>query len=87
LLKSATPTEIENQYLVTADLTIKATTQEIEFITDVVADDETLTANAELVINRADFDVRYGSGAFFSNLGNDLISDEMELTVVLVATR
>jgi polyisoprenoid-binding protein YceI len=87
LLKSAEPTEVENQYLVTADLTIKEITKEIEFITDVVVDGEMITANADIVVDRADFDVRYGSGSFFSNLGNDLISDEMEITVVLVATR
>jgi polyisoprenoid-binding protein YceI len=87
VLKSAEMTEVENQYRVTADLTIKATTKEIEFITDVVADDQTITANAEMIVNRADFDIRYGSGTFFSNLGNDLISDDMELTIVLVATR
>jgi polyisoprenoid-binding protein YceI len=87
LLKSAEPTEVENQYLVTADLTIKEIIKEIEFITDVVVDGEMITANADIVVDRADFDVRYGSGSFFSNLGNDLISDEMEITVVLVATR
>jgi hypothetical protein len=46
-----------------------------------------LTATSELIVNRADFDVRYGSGTFFSNLGNDLISDDMEMTVTLVANQ
>jgi hypothetical protein len=40
---------------------------------------------AEIVVDRAVFDVRYGSGSFFDNLGDDLISDEMEITVNLVA--
>lgn len=87
VLKSAEMTEVENQYRVVADLTIKATTKEIEFIADVVADEQVITATAEIMVNRADFDVRYGSGSFFSNLGNDLISDDMEFTVVLVAVR
>jgi hypothetical protein len=39
------------------------------------------------VVNRADFDVRYNSAAFFSNLGDNLISDEMEMTVMLVAKK
>ena len=37
-----------------------------------------------MVFNRADFDVRYGSGSFFDNLGDDLISDEVNLKMVFV---
>lgn len=85
VLKSAEPTDVENQYTVVADLTIKETTDEITFVTDVVVGDGTIEATAEIVIDRSIYDVRYGSGSFFSNLGDDLISDEMELTVSLVA--
>lgn len=85
VIKSVTPTEVENQYAVVADLTIKETTDEIEFLTDVVVVDNQLEAVAEIIVDRAIYDVQYGSGAFFSNLGDDLISDEMELTVNLVA--
>lgn len=85
VLKSAEPTDVENQYTVVADLTIKETTDEITFVTDVVVGDSSLEATADIVIDRSIYDVRYGSGSFFSNLGDDLISDEMELTVSLVA--
>ncbi|MCB0064850.1 MAG: YceI family protein [Caldilineaceae bacterium] len=85
VIKSVTPTEVANQYAVVADLTLKETTDEIEFLTDVVVVDNQLEAVAEIVVDRAIYDVQYGSGAFFSNLGDDLISDEMELTVNLVA--
>ncbi len=85
VLKSAEPTETANQYLVKADLTIKETTKEIEFVADVTVADGTLNGTAEIIVNRADFDVRYNSGTFFSGLGDDLINDEMTLTVVLVA--
>lgn len=87
VLKSAEPTGVENQYQVKADLTIKETTKEIAFVTDVVVADDTLTGNAKIVVNRADFDVRYNSAAFFSNLGDNLISDDMEMTVTLVAKK
>ncbi len=85
VIKSAEPTDVENQYRVVGDLTVKETTAEIEFLTDVVVGDGTLEAVAEIVVDRAVFDVRYGSGSFFDNLGDDLISDEMEITVNLVA--
>ena len=52
---------------------------------DVAVADGTLNGTAEIIVNRADFDVRYNSGSFFSGLGDDLISDEMNITVVLVA--
>ncbi len=87
VLKSAEPTDVDNQYLVTADLTIKETTEEITFLTDVTVDDSTLNATANIVFDRAKFDVQYGSGSFFDNLGDDLISDEVEMTVTLVAMR
>lgn len=87
VIKSATPTEVENQYTVVADLTIKSITNEIEFVTDVVLGEGTMTATSEIIVNRADFDVRYGSGSFFSDLGDDLISDDMEMTVTLVANQ
>ena len=85
VIKSAEPTEVENQYAVVADLTIKDTTDEIAFVTDVAVDGAMLDATADIVVDRSIYDVRYGSGAFFSDLGDDLISDEMEMTVRLVA--
>ncbi len=43
-----------------------------------------VVASIDMTFNRADFDVRYGSGSFFDNLGDDLISDEVSLKMVLV---
>ncbi len=85
VIKSATPTDVENRYTVVADLTIKETTDEIEFVTDVAVGDGTLSATADIVVDRSIYDVQYGSGSFFDNLGDDLISDEMQMTVSLVA--
>ena len=85
VIKSAEPTDVENQYMVTADLTIKETTAEIQFLTDVVVGDGTLAATAEIVVDRSIYNVQYGSGSFFDNLGDDLISDEVLMTVSLVA--
>ncbi len=87
VLKSAVPSGEADQYLVTGDLTIKETTKEIEFITNVTVDDNTITANADIIIDRAEFDVQYGSGSFFSDLGDNLISDEIEMSVALVANK
>lgn len=85
VIKAVEPTAVENQYNVVADLTIKETTDEITFVTDVIVSEGALTATAAIVVDRSIFDVRYNSAAFFSGLGDNLISDEMELTVNLVA--
>ena len=43
-----------------------------------------VVASVNMSFDRADFNVRYGSGSFFDNLGDDLISDQVHLKMVLV---
>lgn len=85
VIKSAEPTGTDGQYTAVADLTMKDITNEITFVTDVTVGEGTLNATADIVVDRSQFDVRFGSGSFFDNLGDKLISDEMELTITLVA--
>ena len=40
-------------------------------------------AKADLVIDRSKFNVKYGSGTFFDNLGDRMIYDEFNLSVVI----
>ena len=75
-----------DQYAVTADLTIKEITNPIEFTATASVDGGTLTATADMVFDRSLFDVQYGSGAFFSGLGDDLINDEVEMSVEISAS-
>jgi len=70
------------EYKVVADITIKGTTKEIKFNT--VMKEGTATASIEL--DRSDFNVKYGSGSFFSNLGDKTIHDEFTLDVSLTYT-
>lgn len=73
------------EYKVTGDLTIKETTKEIKFNTVLNEVDGKNVATADITIDRSEFDVRYGSGSFFDNLGDKTIYDEFELSVNLVA--
>ena len=69
-----------NKYKIKAEMTIKDITKDIEF-------EATLKdgkANAKVVIDRSEFDVRYGSGSFFSDLGDNLIYDDFELVINMV---
>lgn len=67
-------------YTVTGDLTIKSITNPITFDMTVKGN----SATASLKIDRAKYDVRYGSGSFFDNLGDKTIYDEFDLNVNLM---
>ncbi len=71
-------------YRVSGNLTIKSSTQPIKFNAVVKKDMKGATANAAIKIDRTDFDVRYGSGSFFDNLGDKTIYDEFDLNLTLV---
>ncbi|GAB5475914.1 MAG: YceI family protein [Maribacter sp.] len=69
----------KNSYEVTGDLTIKGITKPITFDVSVYGS----KATATLKVDRAEYDVKYGSGSFFENLGDKTIYDEFDLVVDL----
>ena len=70
----------ENKYNVVADLTVKDVTESIEF--EALFNNNIATAN--ISIDRTKFDIKYGSGSFFEDLGDKIIYDNFELTVNIV---
>ncbi|PKB18124.1 YceI family protein [Flavobacterium sp. 5] len=70
-----------NTYLITGDLTIKGISNSIQFDLVVVGKNK---ATASLTINRTKYDIKYGSGSYFDDLGDKTIYDDFELNVVLV---
>ena len=68
-----------NQYKVQADITIKGKTQKVSFDATVGKD----MATAEITINRTKHDIKYGSGSFFDNLGDNMINDDFVLSINL----
>ena len=66
-------------YKIKADLTIKEITKPISF--DLKMEENSATANFQ--IDRAKYDVRYGSGSFFDNLGDNMIYDHFDVAVAL----
>ena len=69
----------KNSYEVTGDLTIKEITKPITFDVSIYGS----KATASVKVDRADYNVRYGSGSFFDNLGDKTIYDEFDLVVDL----
>ena len=76
-----------NTYHVKGDITIKGITKTIEFPSEVNLNGSQATVSAAITINRADFEVRYGSGTFFENLGDKMIYDDFTLEVSITANK
>ncbi len=68
-------------YTVKGDLTIKGKTNPIQF--DLAVDAKAGTAATTLKVDRTKYDIKYGSGSFFDNLGDKAIDDAFELAVEL----
>lgn len=69
----------KNSYEITGDLTIKGITKPVTFDVSIYGS----KATATLKVDRAEYNVRYGSGSFFDNLGDKTIYDEFDLVVDL----
>lgn len=76
-----------NKYHVTGDLTIKGITKSIEFPVEISLNGSKATASASITVDRSNFDIRYGSGSFFDDLGDKMIYDDFTLDVTLVANK
>lgn len=77
----------KNRYKVEGDITIKGITKPIKFNAFVDSKDDKVSGYAEITIDRSEFNVQYGSGSFFDNLGDKTIYDEFTLNVSIVATK
>ena len=80
-LKSGT----QNNYMISGNLTIKGISKPISFPAEVTINGDALSARADIKIDRTLWDVKFRSGKFYENLGDKLISDEIELKFDLKA--
>jgi len=69
----------KNSYTVKGDLTIKGITKPVTFVLSMFEN----KATATMKVDRSKFDVRYGSGSFFDDLGDKTIYDDFDLVVDL----
>ena len=70
---------VGNNYQMIGNMTIKGVTNEVSFQSQL--NDNIFTAI--IPIDRTQFGVKYGSGSFFSNLGDNVIKDKFDLLVTL----
>ena len=65
------------------DLTIKNISHPISFTANISESEGKIIAQSSLVFDRSIYDVKYGSGTFFEDLGDYLILDDINLEVTL----
>lgn len=80
----AIPQNTAGDYKMLGDLTIKGKTKPVKFFAKVRQEGGKQIATADIKVDRSEYDVRYGSGSFFDNLGDKTIYDEFDLSVRLV---
>jgi polyisoprenoid-binding protein YceI len=73
--------------LIKGNITIKGITQPIEIKTVFSDTKEGMRIYASITIDRTKFNLKYGSGTFFENLGDKTIYDDFDLTISLLATK
>ena len=76
-----------NMYKIVADLTIKGITHPISFEAEVNVNGLNYSATAKIKIDRTKWDIKYNSGNFFKDLGDNLILDEIEFDIFLLSVK
>ncbi len=77
----------DSSYRVTGNLTIKGITHGIAFNATINKSDDTIQATTALDFDRSKYDVRFGSGKFFTDLGDNLILDAINLDIDIKAVK
>jgi polyisoprenoid-binding protein YceI len=67
------------EYSVVGDMTIKGITNEISFPAKINVENGNLVAEGTATLDRTKWNVQYGSGKFFSGLGDKMIYDEFDI--------
>lgn len=74
-----------NTHSFTGDLTIKGITHPVSFDAEVKLTGNKLEANGKIEVDRTLYDIKFRSGKFFSDLGDNLIYDTFTLDFNIVA--
>jgi polyisoprenoid-binding protein YceI len=65
-----------NEVEITGKMTIKGITKDITFPATITHAGKSIKAKAKITIDRSEYDVRFGSGKFFADLGDKIIHDD-----------
>ncbi|MCX6163265.1 MAG: YceI family protein [Ignavibacteriae bacterium] len=70
---------------VSGNLIIKGISKSISFPASIKIENGVLTSFADFEIDRTQWDIKYGSGKFFENLGDKMISDNFNISFKITA--
>jgi polyisoprenoid-binding protein YceI len=70
---------------ITGDLTIKGITHSVIFPAKIEVSGKEAKATGKVIFDRTKYEIRYGSGKFFQNLGDKVIDDSIEIDLDLRA--
>ena len=74
-----------NDYLITANLTIKDQTHPVDFIANIKMNEDAALAIGKINIDRSKYNIKYKSKTWYPDLGDRFINDIFELYFNLIA--
>ncbi|MFK7980603.1 MAG: YceI family protein [Saprospiraceae bacterium] len=77
----------KSKYKIVGQLTMKGITKEIKFEADFFEYNTSYSITARLNFDRSDFNIQYGSGTFFADIGDKIIYDGVLLDLSLAALK
>jgi polyisoprenoid-binding protein YceI len=77
----------DNDYRVNGDLTIKNQTHPIEFIANIIVEENMGLASGKIEIDRAKYNIKYKSKSWYPDIGDMFINDIFELYFNLLAVK
>lgn len=81
-------TETEGKMMLSGNLTLKETKNNVTFPVTITNTDNTVTLTSEtFTIDRSKWNVKYGSKSFFDNLGDKFINDDIEIKINVTANK
>ncbi|MEO6695906.1 MAG: YceI family protein [Ignavibacteria bacterium] len=84
VITSITPGS-DGNYNIIGNLTIKSISKEVSFPAKVNINGDVVTSSADFNIDRTLWEIKYGSGKFFENLGDKLINDDFNIKFNITA--
>ena len=80
--------EVEGKMMLSGNLTLKDAKNNVTFPVSVSNDGDTMTLTSETFsIDRTKWNVQYGSKSIFDNLGDKFINDDIELKIMVRASK
>lgn len=87
VITQAVPRGTPGSYKIVGNMTIKESTQEIRFNAQLDEVGEQMVGSSTITLDRSQYDIRFGSGSFFENLGDRTIYDDFDLEIELVVNK